>query len=484
MALKDLRRTLLQYIADHDEYMHHNKEILAIYEGDLKKRVLDILAKTVSAQYFEAIKHRVLPVNILQRYINKVATVYNKPPTRVAINPAHQELVDFYVEKWELNENGNCADEYAHLFKGYAWEPFYREKYGKRDIKLRTLPFDRFLVYSSSKEDPMCEDVFIKIMGKDARGNCQYFAYTDTEFDAFDSEANDLPDALAVSEGTNPIGVIPQIYGNRSKTKLVPTQDKDILQMSLMFPVMLTDLAGAIMFQCFSIVYGIDVDSANLVMAPNAFWSFASDPKSDKTPSVGTIKPEVSIDSVKQFIVETFVMWLETKGIRVGSMGSMQSTSNPSGISKIIDEMDIFDVKTKAIQFFENDEAELWGKLPKIHNYYLEQGIVTEFGRLPEDGSFEVEVNFEEPVPMKERLELLAEIEKEKSLGVSTAEMRVRKANPTLPDDQIMEILEENNQSKPEIIEVEEDGESTEGDDRDPEGPRAITEGSDSERDN
>src|SRR5690606_32763225 len=135
--------------------------------------------------------------------------------------------------------------------------------------------------------------------------------------------------------------------------------------------------------------------------------------------------------------------------------------------SKIIDEMDVFDVKLKSIQFFKNDERELWSKLPKIHNYYLRQGIGTGLGQLPEDGSFKVDAKFEEPVPIKERIDVLAEIEKEKALGLSTAEMQVRKANPTATDEQVRQILEENNQSKPETIEVEDDGESTEGDNPD-----------------
>src|SRR5690606_29687219 len=129
--LKDMRKTLIAHIAANDEYLEHNKKTLAVFEGDLLKFVLDILSKTVSGQYLEAIKHRVLPINILQRYVNKVATVYNKPPTRTALDTRYQQHVDFYTEAWELNENGNCADEYSHLFKGYAWEPFYKEEAGK-----------------------------------------------------------------------------------------------------------------------------------------------------------------------------------------------------------------------------------------------------------------------------------------------------------------------------------------------------------------
>ena len=478
MALRQLRKTLLEHIANNGDYLAHNKEILAIYEGDLLPRVLAILEKTVSAQYFEAIKHRALPINILQRYIGKVATIYNKPPTRIS---NFQDHVDFYAENWELNENGNCADEYAYLFKGFAWEPYYKERMGKKEIKLRTLPYDRFMVYSTSGEDPLEETVFIKIMGKDGRGKRYYYAYTNDEFDAFDEEGESVRDALEIANGVNPIGLIPMVYGNRSKTKLIPTQDKDILQMSLMLSVMLSDLAGAILFQAYTIIYGIDVDSANLKMSPNAFWSFASDPKSDKTPSIGTIKPAVDIDSVKTFIVEVFVMWLETKGIRVGSMGSMQSTSVASGLSKIIDEMDIFDVKVKSLQFFQNDERELWSKLPFIHNYYIEQGIVTGLGKLPTDGSFYVEVKFEDPLPMKDRIEVLAEIEKERQLGLSTAEMRVRKANPTADNETIQEILEENNQAQ--TIEVEEDA-TAEGDDTDPQGIPPRRETGDSAGDN
>lgn len=438
MALKDRRKEILDFIQNKSTYLNHNHEILEIYEGNLLPKVQTIMEKSLSANYYEKIKERIIPINILQRYINKVSTIYSEPPERFAVQERYQDVVDFYSRQMRLNKHGNIADEYSHLFKGFAWEPFV---YKGRPM-MRTIPFDRFLVMGNKKENPLSEEVFIKIIGKNLEtGNLDYHVYSETEFDAFDSEGGELTGALLENGGINPIGVIPFVYGNRSTNSILPTQDTDILQMSKMLPVLLSDLSGAIMFQCFSIVYGVDVNAENITMSPNAFWDLKSDKETDTTPQVGTIKPEVSIDSVKSFIMETFVLWLESKGVRVGSTSQTNSTMNPSGISKIIDEMDVFDIKKKSIEWFEEDEFEFWKKMASINNYWIKSGQITGVPMLPED-DFEVVTIFDEPMPLKSKDQVLSEIEKELNLNLILPKEAIRKNNPKLSDEEIQEILD------------------------------------------
>ena len=447
MALKEQRQKIIDYVKSEAAYLNFNKELLEIYEGDLMPKVLKILKDTLNSNYYDRIKERVLPINILQRYINKVATIYNKPPLRMPTDESTIEDVNFYAEAMRLNKHGNIADEYSHLFKGFAWEPYVID--GKP--KMRTIPFDRFLVWTSSKENPTVEEVFIKIVGKTTRGDIILYTYSNEEFDAFTTGGDTVHEALESNLGLNPVGCIPFIYGNRSTNKLIPTQDQDILQMAKMFPVMLTDLSGAILFQAFAIIFGIDVNAENLTMSPNAFWSLKSDKDSDKEPSIGTIKPEVSIDAVKNFIMETFVLWLETKGVRVGSTSSSSGGMNPSGISKIIDEMDVYDIKLKSIEWFEEDEKEFWSKMGKINNYWIKSGQIIDRKVLPEN--WEVTTVFETPRPMQSNVDKLAEIKMERDMGLITLRQAIAKNDPDLSEQEIEDILEEN---KPKVFQVNE----------------------------
>lgn len=437
--LKDKRKELLQYIRNNANYLDRNYQIYDIFTGNLLPYVLEVLKKTLSENYYKKIEARVIPINILERYIKKVSAAYEKPPTRTANNPTNQEVVDYYVKQFGMNKKMEVADQYSHLFKGFALEP-YVDVYPK----LRVLPFDRFLVYSDNQIDPTCETVFIKIIGKRLVNNkmvAVYYTFTDTEIDAFTEDLETYNPALEENDGINPYDVIYFTYGNRAENELLPVQDTDILAMSKLISVFLSDLSGAILFQCFSIIYGIDLNMDNAIMSPNALWSFKSDPNSDKTPSLGTLKPQADISSVMNFIVSSFALWLETKGIRVGQIGSINSGALASGISKIIDEMDVFKVVKESISFFENDEKEFWNKMVNIHNNWVETKQVEGLPKMTPD--FSIEIIFPEPQPKREKKDIIEEKKLEVESGFKSRRKAIKELNPEMSEEELeLEIAE------------------------------------------
>ncbi len=418
--LRDRRKEIIEYVKANADFINTNNEALNIYEGNLLPYVDKILQTSLSANYYNSIKDRVLPINILQRFIDKVSVTYAKSPSRISEDAREQEFVDFYREALDIDQSGYIADAYSNLFKGFAWEP-YIDKNGKPAI--RELPFNSFLVMSDSSVNPEEETVFIKLMGKktESEDSMLLHVYTDQEFDAFYMSGTEASEYLVENEGINVIGVIPFVYGKRQKNRLLPVLDSDMLKISKAIPVMLSDAAGAQMFQCFSILFGVDVNFDNAKMSPNVIWSLKSDRESDKTPQVGTIKPEADTQKVIDFVMTIFTLWLETKGIRVGSMGQISGTSQASGIAKMIDELDVYEIIKKQQEWFEKDESELWNiKLPKIHNYWIKSGMVNPSkvpGLMPDE--LEIEVEFEDPKPLKSRKEEIEEIKAEIELGTN-----------------------------------------------------------------
>lgn len=438
------RKAIIEYVKSQADFLAQNSEALDIYDGNLRPHIDAILRSSLSLTYYNAIKDRILPINILQRYVNKVSTTYSKPPQRECDDVAHKEFVEFYEEAFSINNSGMIADCYSNLFKGFAWEP-YVDKDGKP--QMRELAFDRFLVMSDSMVSPEEETVFIKLMGQKSadKDSLLLHVYTDTEFDAFYMNGNSADEYLIDNGGYNLYGCIPFIYGKRQKNRLIPLQDTDILSISKAISVMLTDAAGAQMFQCFSILYGIDVSSENMTMSPNAFWSIKSDRDSEhKTASIGSVKPEADTQKVMDFVTNIFILWLETKGIRTGSMGSVQGGNVASGISKIIDEMDAYEVKKKSMVWFKKDEEELWNKkLPLIHNYWIKSGMV-DAAKVPPmiTGEVLVKVEFETPTPMLSRAEELANIKTELDMGTMSMEVAVKTLHPDYDDDMVAEIVQ------------------------------------------
>lgn len=441
--LKQKRKEIIEYIKANADFINTNNEALNIYEGNLLPYIDKILRDSLSANYYHSIKDRILPINILQRFIDKVSNTYSKEPTRTSMDARNQEFVDFYEDALNIDQSGYIADAYANLFKGFAWEP-YIDKNGKPAI--RELPFNAFIVMSDSMVNPEEETIFIKFMGKrnESEDSMLLHVYTDTEFDAFYLNGTEATEYLVENQGVNVIGVIPFVYGKRQKNRLLPVLDSDMLRISKAIPVMLSDGAGAQMYQSFTQIYGIDLSFENAKIGPNVIWSLKSDRESDKVPQIGTIKPEADTQKVIDFVMTIFTLWLETKGVRVGSMGQVSGTNAASGIAKVIDEMDVYEIIKKNQEWFEKDESELWNqKLPKIHNYWIKSGMVNPSkvpGLMPEE-ELDIDVEFEDPQPMKSRMEEINEIKAEIELGTMTLQQAIERLHPEYEDEMVEETL-------------------------------------------
>lgn len=443
MALKDKRDKLIKHIKSNASYLAQNADALEIYQGGLLPYIDAILKKSLSQPYYDAIKERILPINILQRYVDKVSTAYSKPPARTSANKQEQDFVDFYSSYLDVDNSGFVADQYSNLFKSFAWEP-YIDLNG--NPSLREIPSSQFLVYSDSEVSPDEETVFLKFIGRqsDDPDSMLVFAYSNEEFDAFLLSGETASQYLIDNQGVNLIGTIPFVYGKRQKNRLIPILDSDMLAITKAIPVMFTDGAGAQMFQAFSILYGIDVQSQGLKMSPNAFWDIKSDKSSDKTPSVGVLSPTAQTSDIVSFIINVFVLWLETKGIRVGSIGNTDAGNAASGIAKIIDEMDTYEIRKKSMKWFEVDEEELWNiKLPKIHNYWIKSGQIkpAKFPPLMPDKELEIAVEFEKPQPMLDRATEIANTKSEVELGTMTLKQAIEKLHPEYEEAMVEETL-------------------------------------------
>ena len=474
MSLSAQRFEILDYIKDNLDYLEHNKVLLDIHQGNLKPYVQADLKACLSEDYYSKIQERLIVVNVLKRYIDKVSKVYALTPVRTTEKESDQKLLEEYEKAFEMNVSMNDADEYSNLFKGYLLDP-YLNKVG--EPKLRVSPFDRFLVYSTNSENPLEVDILIKFMGEkpiDAPDNRTkegyrvemrdvYYLYSDGEFLAIDNQGDVYAPAMEGNDGENPFGIIPNYYGFRSRIDLLPRQDTDLLNITKIIPVLLSDLSGAVLFQCFSIMYGVDVDSEDMVMSPNAFWSFKSDPMSEKTPQVGVVKPQADIDKVLNFIMQVFTFWLETKGIKVGALGSIDGSNTSSGIAKILDEMDTTELKKLSIKAFKKDEQNFWKVMKDVHNTWVDQGKVKGKGRFSED--FAVVVEFDEPQVVIDREKEVRTIKLEVDAGFLYPEKAIKKLYPDADETELKKHIDYFNDTP-----KEGDGEAPEDDNQDSKG--------------
>lgn len=453
MALRDQVDEIVKYVKSKGPLIEHNNQLFDIFEGLLLDYLIKDLKEQLSRSSFKAMEHRIAPINLLKRVIDKLSKIYNKAPLRwLEIESENdQELLNYYMKSMGVDESGMTFNELFNLFKNSAWEPFVKN--GKP--ALRVIPSNRFLVYSTDKVDPTEPTHFIKLMGteniivnsQEKKVNVLYI-YTADEFLPVGYDGNDvfvLDSVLNENEnpeGINPYGVLPFVYINQSKHTLISPIDTDTLRMTKIFPIILSDMNFAVMFQAFSIVYGIDVDDENIQMSPNAFWRLKSDPTTKTKPEIGTIKPQVDITQVVGFIASQLGLWLQSKNIRPGQIGDASGDQFASGVSKVVDEMDTWEARQKQVPVFQKAEEKLWDLIINhTHPYWVQNKMIDEKRSfLPNQF---VHVEFPEQKPMTKRIEIINEVKEELQLGLTTKKEAMMRLNPEMAEDTVDDLIKQ-----------------------------------------
>jgi hypothetical protein len=463
--MSDVKK-IIQFVKDNAEYLKHNKILFDIYEGDLYKYVEQALRNQLSPKAFEVAKTRIAPINVLRRIVDKLSKIYVKPPRRTALvngqpSEKDQALLDWYCQQMQCDVYFNIANELFNLSKTVSIEPFVDDGMPR----IRAIPSDRFIYYSDDMNDPTKPTAWIKIMGtawddKSKSNKAIFYIYTNDEFIPVREDGVVMYDMLASldnNEMKNPFGKIPSVYVNRSFHSIVPPIDSDVLSMTVLIPVLLADLNYAVQFQSFSLIYGINVDTENMVMAPNTFWNLKSDLTSGSEPKIGTIKPDVDITQVMEFIKAQLILWLNSKNIRPGSVGDLSAENISSGISKIVDEMDTFEDRQKQVQYFQKAEQQMWTLIAKnMHPYWRSQNMIDT--NLDFSPNVEIKVEFAEQLPLTDRSKLIDDAIKELDKQLTTKGRAIKMINPDMSStevDQLMsEIDSENTIEIPAVTEV------------------------------
>lgn len=444
MALKNQVEELIECAKDYERYLGHNEKLLRIYEGDLLTYVAEDLSKQFSERAYQQILSRCAPINILIKIVDKLSKIYQQNPVRYVEGGTQTDadLLSWYEDSFNINPRMNTADEFYNLFKNCLIQPYVH----KRMPKLRIIPSDRFFVKSEDPVDPLNPTTVVLVHGvrRDSTGapTIIYHAYTDQEFLIYNSRGeiliNDMI-SLGNIEGVNPYGKLPFVYVNKSENNLMPVQDSDTMKMTKLIPILLSDLNYAVMYQSFSLMYGINVDFQNLEKNPDAFLSFKSE-DSEHKPEIGFLKPQVDIAEVLNLIQSELALWLNSKGIRPGAIGQLQGDSFASGISKMIDEMDTFEDRKEQVAVFKEAEAQLWDLvLNYMHPVWVKADLLE--NKTIFTASATVDTDFLEQKPNVSRTELISQIKEEMAAGFMTRFDAIKTLNPQMSDKEIEEYI-------------------------------------------
>jgi len=435
-------RYVVQQVTNAKFDLEINCKTLDILEGNLEPYVLKALERQLSPRVFAYAKERMVPINILPRYVEKLSNIYQTGVSREVMNgdQSDSDLLAWYEEELCPNKVMHLANKLYNACGSALIHPYAYED----GIDLRVIANDRFVVVSDDPVEPTEPTMVILLAGKDKENREIYWVYTEDEFLVIKSDESIDYQAMAefgIADGINPYGELPFIYVNSSSLRLRPVPDKDTLRMTEFIPVALTDLNLAAMFSAFSVTYVTNGSVENLTYAPNALWFLKSDDP-EKDVQIGTLKPEVDYSEVLNLIQSELSMWMGTKGIKSGSVGTLTVDSASSGIAKMIDEADTYEVRQEQTVHFSHAEHELWELIFRyMHPIWVAQGLVENRAMFSPDASVDVKFSV---VPVgTQRTQLLADQTAEYQAGFTTKARAIAALNPQMTSDQVEALIQE-----------------------------------------
>jgi len=436
---KEFINELLEHIRENSGKIEYNAHMLEITEGDLKKHIRIALVQQLSPENVNSAMHRCAPINIWRKIVNKLSKLYSIAPERKTENPADQELIDYYTKRGVDKTFGSLNNNYNN-YKWSTVEIFEDER--QECLRFRTLPSNVFLPFSNDKIDPMRVTAMIKFMGmhKDKNGalRSKYWAYTEDGYTAFLDNGDMVWDDMVENDGGNPFGVIPFEYINVSDNFLIPTPDQDTYQMSVTIPVLITDQNFASMFMSIPIVYTTNVDADKLPQTPNAQWALqAADP--EKPVTVGVVKADPDLNSQMNNVRAQLSMWLETRDIKPGTVGSLNAENFASGLAKIISEMDTLENRNEQKPVFEEFERNFWRRLATMHNKLVESGRSKDRRKFSDPETLVVDVIFAEAAIVESRSDKVLRLKEEVLAGLASKRSAIKQLNPQMTDEDIEE---------------------------------------------
>jgi hypothetical protein len=435
-------KMVLQKVQQESDTLASHYKTLEILEGNLEKYIKRSLSNILSPRVYAYAISRLVPINILPRYVDKLANIYQTGVIREVTDgtPADSDLLSYYEKTMDVNSAMAFATRMFIANKSTLLHPV-----GTNDgPMLRVIPNDRFVVYSTNPVDPLEPTGVILLAGKDAQNREVYVTYEkDSVLISKSDESIDYQamEELGIGDGVNSFGVLPFVYVNSSNLRLSPYPDIDTQKMVEYIPTALTDLNLAALFASFSITHVTNGSVENLTYAPNAVWFLKSDDP-EKDVQIGTLKPEVDYREVLDLIQTEMSLWLGSKGIKAGSVGQLAPENVASGVAKIIDEADTYEVRQKLMLEFTKAEGKLWDLiLNKMHPVWIQQGYVT--NRSIFSAGADVMTKFAMPMVGTQRAQVISDQREEFASGFTTRARAIAALNPHMTASEVGELIKQ-----------------------------------------
>lgn len=421
-----------------------------LYSGKLRETVEQAISSEFKTKKnITEMIHRIVPLNITHKIVDKLAKIYTQQPIR---NPAIKNdndsgLISLYADSMNIDSFMKYSNELFKLHKHVLLQP-YLDSTGIP--RLRIIPSQQFTLVGIDPINPERPTaVIIHLKPDEEKDEDKRFAYWDEEFHyIIDGKGDIVQDemiAMGNPEGINPFGVLPFVHINESLDMLIPISDDDLKAFNVIICVLLTDLCFGLKYQTWSVFYIIGAKERKIEMGPAATIELPFDPETGNKPEVGTVKPDMDSDKMLTVIEFLVASLLSTKNLSAGQVsGKLDVKNAASGVSKLLDQAESMEDRNDQIDFFRTAEEKLWDLLAnnmlpywveskKIHSDYT--GVFS--------SDFELSIIYPEQkiiLSVDERIRV--QVLKLKN-GLTTLKRALQEINPDLDGDEIDELIKE-----------------------------------------
>lgn len=436
MATPSTTLSAAVYSKGNIERLQRDRELYLMYNGKVRDTVKAAIIKEFKKpETISELLKRVIPINIVQKVVNKLGAVYKAPPERKPADDAgsDEEALSKLIEIIDLNSKMKLFNRYVKLTKASCLEPYVND-----DMKpaVRVLPSHTFTQYSDSAVDPECPTYTIKhldMMGD--RATHRHIVWS--------KERHYLMDGYGkiIEEYNNPYGINPIVYV-KDGIELMPVQDDDLYYLQIAICLLLTDLAFAGKFQSWSVIAIIGAsETQNLTFNPNSIIGIPNS-KDGTQGDIKVIQPKVDTDGILSMVEALVGLLLTTKNLSVGNVSlKLHATDNASGVAKILDLSESTEDKQDQRAMLITAEKELFENFKIMIPVWLQDNAIDpKIVDVKLSDTFVASVQFHDPKPQTSEKEVVeTEIEKLDN-HLTTLEMSLARIYPDKTQQEISDL--------------------------------------------
>lgn len=464
------KNSLINLIPDFLDWIEYNENAIELsaklhdlYKDQISKHIIEKIRSDVSRISAQNVMiERMVPVNIVPNYINKISNLYEKEPIRVCEIESDTQIVNELIDYMDFDVVLQQAVETTNLHKRCLIEPYLHDN----KPRLRAIPAHKFLPWTDDKIDPSKPTVIIKFMGetKDYTDSTNtkgiklesndrliervklFHAWSENEFIIFDSNGalrDDIMREQGLESTENPLKKMPFIYINTDKTELIPDPDESLFRMATTLPLLLSDLNFALKYLSHSILYAVNADPSSFVEtgADSILFLLSHEDNLQATPELHALTPSVDSDKALNLIREQFKMWLDSRGLKTTNNGSVD-TENISGIAKMIDNVDVTKTVDKLKSLFKNVEYNLWDLIKDFYNEIWIGEIDSNLNTLFTN-KFNLSIEYQDSKPYVDSMQEINKQESLLNLRLVTKKFALQRIYPNMEQKEIEDLIAE-----------------------------------------